>query len=131
MMGGAGILMSGNLLRKMAPGIGDCRQKYWGLNHGDARITACLMSMDLWPVDFCNVPTIRRIDFSSASAWHEASIPDDFKQKAMVVSIHEKDPKRIRLLNTAIEDLVQSNRDVRWESLKPYLDNFTQNITGI
>lgn len=121
-MGGAGVLVSGDLLRRMAPGIDQCRSQYKEFQHGDARIAACLMSMDLMPTNFCNTPGMGGYHFSSSSAWHEASF--EWAAKARVVTIHEKDPVRIRFLNEALADLGASHQNVTWKTMKPYLDHF-------
>lgn len=128
-MGGAGILMSGDLLRQMAPKIETCREQYREFQHGDVRIAACLKSMNILPRQVCtwNNAGMNGFHFSSSSAWREASYTS--AANSQVVTIHEKSVERIRILNEAIADL--SHQNATWGLMKPYLDAFAGNRTDM
>jgi hypothetical protein len=132
-MGGAGILMSGDMLRQMAPGIRQCRIELKAFQHGDTRIAVCLKSMNVFPKTFGGYPgLVQKGDhggyhFSSASAWRIG----DSGRNAKIITMHEKDPERIDVLNNAIDELMTLKKDITWSSLKPYLDKFAGNRTDM
>jgi hypothetical protein len=132
-MGGPGILMSGDMLRRMAPGIMQCRAEYNEFQHGDVRIAACLRFMNVsYSDNFCDFFELQLDDglhFTSTSAWRAASITEVPAGK--VVTMHEKKLERIELLNDAIKDLANLQQDITWGSLKPYLDKFAGNRTDM
>lgn len=121
-MGGSGILMSKNLLRQMAPGIPSCRRDLAKFQHGDTRIAACLMSMNIIPTKICALPESKGFKFTSSSPWLEATRPR--ASSHAVVTMHEKDPEKLQLLNEAVAELVRLKQDVTWGTLKPFLDQF-------
>jgi hypothetical protein len=128
-MGGSGVLMSGSLLSKLVPGIDTCRKDLAKFEHGDTRIAACLKTMDILPEKICALPEMKGYKFTSASAWWESTLPKN--QRHLVLTMHEKEPDRIRILNDAVHDLVNLNKEISWKALRPYIEEKTASSINI
>jgi hypothetical protein len=118
-VGGAGIVMSGSLLRKLGPHITKCRRELQRIPYGDARITACMihaLHMNFTrATEFC---TPFRYTFTNGSPWFEVTVQN---KDSRFVMLHEKDPIKLKILNDAILNLTKWNETITWGALKPYL----------
>jgi hypothetical protein len=120
-VGGAGMLMSRSLLQELAPQIDLCRRQYDSIYYGDARVGACILftlkRKELRHFDICEPDGFA---FTNGSPWREVW---HHEGSQLIVTLHEKDPARLRELNEAVLGLSRQRTTVTWDSLKPYLAN--------
>lgn len=92
----------------------------------DATTNMTAMGCQQTPEEF------RRFAFSSASTWFEAGRSARTSRKLYrrrIVSLHEKDPSKIRFLNQAVANLTRSNQTVTFASLQPFLDRYNESMS--
>ena len=139
-VGGAGVLISGTLLRRLAPRIPECRRRFGagGDNwlYSDARVGACAaralgadMPHEEW---LCaqvgqwdksgTVPTYRSYSpafiFSNRNLLLEAKEQDP---RNFVVTLHVKDPGRIRRITAWVRAQEAAGAAITWGALAPVL----------
>lgn len=127
-MGGSGILMSGGLLRKMAPHIEKCRREYANFLHGDTRVGACLELAGVLPKQICGLA--KGFKFTSMSVWTAVNSPLRRDRNFRVVTMHEKDPDKLRCLNDAIVDMDRKGKHISFGLLKKYIDRYNAKLNA-
>lgn len=119
-VGGSGILMNRALMTALQPHFSTCRRRFNRMYYSDARIGACVslvlnQSGTICPSKDWQVRAGGRLwSFTNRNARLESQhqSPD-----ALVVSMHEKSPTRIRLLNRYVRELTERGIDITWRSL--------------
>jgi len=111
-VGGAGILMSRALVNSMKPFFSECRREWSDLYYSDARVGACMRyTMNRTGTNMC---AGRAWSFTNGDVLKEVS-----KQppEAKIITMHEKCPKRISLLNEWVHMMEMNQSIITWASL--------------
>jgi len=122
-VGGAGIFMSHALVKAMAPHIPKCRHEYTHVYHADARIGGCInYTMKHAEVldDLCSERREDTLDSNSYMFTNGDVLEEMFNrpEQERVVTVHEKNPHRIDILNKWFLDATAVNATITWGAMK-------------
>ena len=126
-VGGSGILMNRALVSALTPHFTECRKRFNTLYFSDARVGACvtLMLNRSDAVCPCSGPHYgcaaggRLWSFTNRNARLESQQqPPD----ALIVSMHEKSPSRIKMLNRYVKQITERGVDVTWREIIAAMD---------
>jgi hypothetical protein len=124
-VGGAGILMNRALMSALRPVFDECRRRFNRVYFSDARIGACVSHRANISDAAC--PGKGQLIVVGGQIWSFTNRGVRVESKnqppnALIVSMHEKSPSRIRRLNSYVKNMTEMGVEITWRSMTKVLD---------